>query len=226
MEIWLDSSNLTDATYFDAIGLINGITTNPKILANSQDSPLTTLQNLLAVNKHPVCVQVTATDANAIIAQAQHLRTISNRFIIKIQANEQGFKAMKELISENIPVLSTAVFTAAQVLTSCKLNVDYIAPYLNHIKQSNQDWQKEIQRMSDIVKSFNCKSKLMMASIKKSIDDIYYSMDIGAQAVTAPSDVLRQSTAEPMQTSDALKMFSDSWATVEDDLFGHQIISG
>ncbi|WP_440994377.1 hypothetical protein [Cysteiniphilum litorale] len=79
--------------------------------------------------------------------------------------------------------------------------------------------------MADIVDSFNCKSKLMMASIK-SIDDVYYSMDIGAQAITAPSDVLKAFSKEPAQTSDALKMFSNSWATVEDDLFGHQIISG
>ncbi|GGG00566.1 MULTISPECIES: transaldolase family protein [Cysteiniphilum] len=218
MEIWLDSSDLNDATYCDAIGLINGITTNPKILANSQGSPLTTLQKLLAVNKQPICVQVTATHTDAIIAQARHLRAMSHRFIIKIQANECGFKAMKELVNENIPVLSTAIFTAAQVITSCKLNVNYIAPYLNHIKQSNQGWQKETQRMADIVDSFNCKSKLMMASIK-SIDDIYYSMDIGAQAVTAPSDVLKAFSEEPAQTSDALKKFKNSWATVEDDLF-------
>ncbi|WP_440994887.1 hypothetical protein, partial [Cysteiniphilum litorale] len=67
MEIWLDSSDLNDATYFDAIGLINGITTNPKILANNQGSPLTTLQKLLAVNEQPICVQVTATHTDAII---------------------------------------------------------------------------------------------------------------------------------------------------------------
>ncbi|WP_116963058.1 transaldolase family protein [Fastidiosibacter lacustris] len=218
MEIWLDSSNLSDARYFDHVGLTSGITTNPKILASSQNSPLQTLQRLLEINDQPICVQVTAQDTLGIIAQARHLRTISTRFIVKIQANKQGFKAMKELVSENIPVLSTAIFTAGQVLTSCQLNVDYIAPYFDHIKQSNINWENEIRRMADIVKSVNCKSKLMMASIKN-IEDIYYSMDIGAQAVTAPSDILRKLAEEPLQTSDALQMFSTSWATVEDDLF-------
>ncbi|WP_440994376.1 transaldolase family protein, partial [Cysteiniphilum litorale] len=83
---------------------------------------------------HAACESLFTIGANMHIAQARHLRAISHRFIIKIQANEFGFKAMKELVNENISVLSTAVFTAAQVITSCKLNVDYIAPYLNHIK--------------------------------------------------------------------------------------------
>ncbi|MCF6775872.1 hypothetical protein L3V83_04695 [Thiotrichales bacterium 19X7-9] len=217
MEIWLDSADIQSAIHFENIGLIDGITTNPKILSDAKEAPLRTLQSLLETSKNSICAQVLAQNAREIIVQAKELQKISKRIIVKIPANEQGYLAMKELVEEGIPVLATSVFTANQVLMSCKLNVDYIAPYFNHIKSINPNWEQEIKRMVMITKTIDCKSKLMMASIK-SIEDIYFSIDIGAQSITAPGNVLEQLFNTPEQMSEVLDEFQSAWGTVKEDL--------
>ncbi|MCF6766700.1 hypothetical protein L3V82_13080 [Thiotrichales bacterium 19S3-7] len=217
MEIWLDSADTQSVIHFENIGLISGITTNPKILSGTIKPPLETLQSLLEASSKPICAQILAQNAREIIVQAKELQNISKRIIVKIPANEQGYLAMKELVDEGIPVLSTSVFTASQVLISCKLNVDYIAPYINHIKLINLNWEQEIKKMVMVVNSINCKSKLMMASIK-SIEDIYYSIAVGAKSITVPGNILEQLLDTPEEMSEVLDEFQSAWNTVKEDL--------
>jgi TalC/MipB family fructose-6-phosphate aldolase len=182
MEIWLDTIDLKVIEEAAGMGLIAGVTTNPKILAKAPQMK-GLLQGLLDAQEGPVCVQVTATEVKGMVQQAQRLFDFSDRLIIKVPVNRWGLAAMGQLEEKDIPFLGTAVLEPRQALAAAHAGALFVAPY---ISQMPGDAFATVQRMMDMTRPF---PTLVMGAYLQSMEQLLRCAELGLPAVTLPANL-------------------------------------
>ncbi len=216
MEIWLDSCNFNLIIELESFGFIHGITTNPTLLSQASLSPYHTIDKILALTKGQVAVQVVATTHQEMLKQAQHLRTISDRIIVKIPVNKEGLLTMKALKKQQCPLMATAIFNPAQLILVSQIGVDYAAPYLAPMQQIYNDAIAVLAIMQEINKS--AATKIITTAIE-TVDHIIACARIGVAAISVPSNTFQNWLSAHPNTTQALDNFDKSWQQIDDDLF-------
>ena len=213
MQLWLDTADITAIQNAQESGLLSGITTNPSILAATQQPPKEIIQRILTVQTGLLAVQIIADTVPEMIKQARHLYQINSRIIIKVPASPAGYQVMMNLAHEKIPVMATAIFTPQQVLLSGLAKATYAAPYLNHIAEQQGDYIEPLKVMLDIIREQQLDIKIIAASIKN-VEQAMQCALLGAPAITLPYPVWQQLFALQPATSSALAGFTQHWNTI------------
>ena len=195
MALYLDSALISDAEEARELGWITGITTNPKLLAKSGLPPETTLKRLAALINGEVFYQLTATDLNNMLAEAELVhRILGEQTVLKIPASSTGFQALARL-SKEVPCSVTAIFHPAQALIASAAGAKYAIAYVNRTTRLLGDGVGFVREIAVLLK--DSRTKILAASIK-SAQEAVATINAGAHVLTLPLDVLKSMTSHPV----------------------------
>ena len=204
------------------LGLLDGITTNPSILAQTGRPAEDVIEELLNRFSGPIAVQVTQKTASAMIDQGKDLYDFSSRIIVKVPATEEGILAISSLTRSDIPTMGTVIFNPIQAFLAAKAGARYLAPYCSHIGEHAFD---VIQAIQDILTINGFNAKLCVAALRTPTE-LQECMVRGFGSVTIKPELLKQCLTSPPQVVEHLDRFEADWsqAAPSDLLVSKQLI--
>ncbi len=215
MKIFIDSGNINEIRKFVEIGIVDGCTTNPKILSRDLQNPeefLDKLVEIAEIVKGPVSIEVTSNDLEEMVKQAVEFSDFHRNFVIKLPALPEGYAALK-ILKEKYPWVRTnvtACYTAVQVFLASKLGSDFASIFYNRIKDIGGDPIKVIKDSLAILKSNNLDTQIIVGSIRK-LDDVVEVAKTGVHIITIPTRILEQMVSfEP--TKRTIEEFLRFWS--------------
>ena len=210
MEFFLDTADVKLIKELNKTGLINGITTNPSLVAKSGKNFLEILKEITKIIKGPISAEVTALDTKGMIAEANKLKKISKNIVIKLPLTENGLKTCKTLSKSKIKTNVTLCFSAAQALLAAKCGATYISPFVGRLDDIGENGMELIQQIKSIYSNYkNLNTKILVASVRNA-DHVIKSAIIGADVVTLPPDTLMELYNHPL-TKKGLDAFLSDW---------------
>lgn len=212
MDIWLDTSNCEFVKEANDLGIIDGVTTNPTILASSKIHPLELIQKLLDIQLGPVAIQVNAETHMEMEQEAMMLASISPRIIVKIPVTQSGIRVLYTLRQKGIPTLATAIFHPIQALLAFKAGAKYLAPYLGRIADNGQNPILVLKEMIGMKRHYQFNGKILAAGIRESSMS-YECLKMGVCSITLSEKVFIQFIKDQPPTLEAIKQFAADWST-------------
>jgi transaldolase len=213
MQIWLDSADIPLVEKAAKMGVLHGVTTNPSIVAECKLPLEDLIEALLKIQKGPISVQVTASDAKTMIKQAEALHQFSDRIVVKIPVTEEGLMAIHDL-SGKMPIMATAVFDVNQVLLAAKAGASYIAPYYSRICDEDINGIDAIREMLGLLRRYAFPSQLLAASLR-SPEQVKELAEMGAHAVTLKENVFNGLIENNPQTVESIHRFKQDWMSAK-----------
>ncbi|MGE0566002.1 MAG: fructose-6-phosphate aldolase [Alphaproteobacteria bacterium] len=211
MKFFIDTADLNEIRDLAATGLLDGVTTNPSLIAKSGGDFLTVIKEICAVVPGDVSAEVTATDFHTMVREGQKLAKLADNVVIKVPLTMDGLKACKAFSNDGIKVNVTLCFTAAQALLAAKAGATYISPFVGRLDDIGTDGMGLIRDIVQIYKAYPAiKTEVLVASIRHPIH-LIESAKMGAHVATLPPSVLRSLFAHPL-TDKGLAAFLADWA--------------
>lgn len=211
MEIWLDTSNVDFVSHASDLRILDGVTTNPSILALSSFSPEELIEKLLDAQKGMVAVQVLSDDVEEMCNEGRMLSAISKRILVKVPATKNGLRAIYALQSEGIPTLATAIFEPQQALLAFKAGASYLAPYLGRIADTGKNPLQVLSQMHSMKLRYGFKGKIMAASIRE-LPTAINCIEMGICAMTLYDKIFEAFVQDCEPTLQALEKFKEDWS--------------
>ena len=209
MKIFLDSANLESIKKYNDMGLLDGITTNPSLLAKEGGDPLKTMEEIAKIIKGDVSLEVVSTNYDEMIEEGRRLRKYGDNVVVKCPMTPDGLRACKALTAEGIPVNITLVFSPNQALLAAKAGAKYVSPFIGRLDDHGKDGMNLIQTIKTIFSNYDFVTQILVASIRHPIH-VVDAAKIGADIVTLPPGVLEKMLKHPL-TDIGLKNFLADW---------------
>ncbi len=210
MEFFLDTAEVKVIKKLSETGLVDGITTNPSLIARSGKDFLKTLKEISKIIKGPISAEVTALDTKGMVQEAKKLSQISKNIVIKLPLTEEGLKTCKFLSKKKIKTNVTLCFSAAQALLAAKCGATYISPFVGRLDDIGENGMSLIQDIKSIYMNYsNLKTKILVASVRTT-EHVIQSAIIGADVVTLPPATLKELSKHPL-TDKGLDAFLKDW---------------
>ena len=209
MKIFLDTANLQSIKLYNDMGLLDGITTNPSLLAKEGGDPQKAMEEITRIIKGDVSLEVVATDYTGMMDEGHRLKKYGANVVIKVPMTADGLKACKSFTQEGIPVNVTLVFSPNQALLAAKAGAKYVSPFIGRLDDVGQDGMSLIAEIKQIFQNYNFKTQILVASVRHPMH-VVEAAKIGADVVTLPPDVLGKMLKHPL-TDNGLKAFLADW---------------
>ena len=209
MKIFLDSANLHSIRKYNDMGLIDGITTNPTLLAKEKEDPASLMREIVRIVKGPVSLEVVGTEAEQMVEEAHRLMKYGQNVVVKIPVMPAGLKAIRHLTQEGIPTNVTLVFSANQAILAAKAGATYVSPFIGRLDDGGQEGMELIQQIVQIFRNYKFNTEVIVASVRHPLH-IIEAGKIGAQIVTLPPDILARMIKHPL-TDKGLATFLGDW---------------
>ena len=210
MKIFLDTANIEQIRQANALGAIEGVTTNPSLLSKEQGDWKKIIRQICKEIDGPVSVEVIATESPAMLAEARDLVKIAPNVVVKVPVTLEGLKTIKELHLRGIETNATLVFSANQALLAAKAGATYISPFIGRLDDIGQDGMQLVQDLMSIFRNYDLPTQVLAASIRNS-SHFFQAALLGADAITIPLSVLLELVRHPLTDSGLAKFLSD-WA--------------
>ena len=210
MKIFLDSANIDEIKTLSETGLIDGVTTNPSLIAKSGMNFIDAIEKICSIINGPVSAEVTGVDQPTMVKEGQKLSKIAPNVVIKVPLTMEGLKACKTLSDEKISVNVTLCFNAAQAILAAKAGATYISPFIGRLDDIGADGMNLISEIVEIYNIYNFKTEVLAASIR-GVQDVVDSAKFGADIATIPTTILRSMYLHPL-TDKGLDAFLSDWA--------------
>jgi transaldolase len=209
MKIFIDSGSLKDIQSLVPLGIIDGVTTNPSLLAKEQGDPHENIRNICRAVQGPVSAEVVATTTAAMIAEGRVLAKIDEHVVVKIPFTRDGIQAIKALSSEGIRVNTTLIFSAPQALFAAKAGAAYVSPFVGRLDDISTDGMDLIRQIVDIFGHYSYPTEILVASVRGPMH-IIQAARLGADICTCPTAVIEQCFKHPL-TDIGLEKFLKDW---------------
>jgi transaldolase len=210
MKFFIDTADLNDIRDLAATGLVDGVTTNPSLVAKSGRKFLDVIKEICEVVRGPVSAEVTATDFATMLKEGQKLAKIANNVTVKVPLTPDGLKTCKALASDGTKVNVTLCFSPAQAILAAKAGAAFISPFVGRLDDIGQDGMGLIRDIVTIYKHYPAfTTEVLVASARHPIH-VIESAKVGAHVVTLPPAVLRQMYNHPL-TDKGLAAFLADW---------------
>lgn len=213
MRLFLDTANLDDIQWALSTGLIDGVTTNPTLIARelAGDDPTAHVTAIARAVRGPVTVQVISTDADGIYREARDLARLGENIVVEIPMVEDGVVALRRLVPEGAVVNMTLVFTPAQALLAAKAGAAYVSPFIGRLDDAGGDGGALVADIRAIFDRFAPECEILASSVR-SPRRLVDAVKLGANAVAVPPAVLRAMLVHPL-TDLGLSGFLRDWGT-------------
>jgi len=212
MKLFIDSGNLKEIEALVPLGIIDGITTNPSLLAKEGGDYKAILKKICQIVKGPTSAEVVATDAEGMIRQGRELAAIDEHIIVKVPFTKEGVKACKALSSEGKKVNVTLVFSPTQALLAAKVGAYFVSPFVGRLDDIATDGMQLIAEILEIYENYDFKTEVLVASVRHPMH-VQQAARLGAHIATCPFSVLMQLAKHPL-TDSGLAKFLEDWKKV------------
>jgi len=208
MEFFLDTANLEEIKTANQWGIVDGITTNPTLIAKENEDYHKRLKDISQIIKGPISGEVISTKYEEMIEEAKKLANIAENIVVKIPIIEEGLKAINKLTEMGIKTNVTLCFSANQALLAAKCGATYISPFLGRIDDIGQDGLELISDIRIIYDNYNFDTKILAASIRNPYH-VYQCAKIGADVGTMPFSTIKQLVKHPLTDIGLAKFLDD-----------------
>lgn len=216
MKFFIDTANLDQIKEMQDLGIIDGVTTNPTLLSKEGAEPIEQLKKICEIVDGPISAEVVGLKTEEMVKEARELVKIAPNIVIKIPMTRDGIKAVKILESEGIKTNVTLVFSQNQVLIAAKAGASYISPFIGRLMDDGQDEIDMLWETMDIIKAYNFKSEIIVASVRNS-RHVIEAAKMGAHIATIPFNVLEKMFKHP-RTDQGLDAFLKDWEKLQAQL--------
>jgi transaldolase len=213
MKFFLDSADLTEIRQAMDAGLIDGITTNPSLLAKvagANHEPRDVLAEICRLVPGPISAEVVATTRDEMLREGRELAKLADNIVVKVPLTEAGLMACRQFRSEDIRVNVTLCFSAAQALLAAKAGASYISPFVGRLDDIAQDGMQLIEQIVQIYGNYDFQTEVLVASVRHPVHVVQAAL-LGADVATVPAKVLHQLMHHPL-TDKGLAGFLADWA--------------
>ena len=208
MKLFADTGNLKELEALAALGILDGVTTNPSLMAKETGDPRQILKQICTLVKGPVSAEVVATDAAGMIREGRDLASIDEHIVVKVPFTKDGVKACKTLASEGLRVNVTLIFSPTQAWLAAKVGAAYVSPFVGRLDDIGTTGMNLIREIVDIFDNFEYSTEVLVASVRHPIH-VVEAARMGADVVTAPPAVIEQCFKHPLTDIGLAKFLAD-----------------
>ena len=209
MEIFIDSADIGEIRDAAAYGVVDGVTTNPSLVAKTGRSMRAVLEDICELVDGPVSAEVLATECEAMLAEARELSKIAENIVIKIPLIAEGLKAVRILTDEGIRTNVTLCFSPLQAWLAAKAGATYISPFVGRLDDVGHDGMQLISQILDVYRNYGFQTKVLVASIRTPTH-VLTSLELGADVATIPSKLISQMFKHPLTDAGLEKFLADA----------------
>jgi transaldolase len=209
MKLFIDSGSVKDFESLVPLGIIDGATTNPSLMAKESGDPRQIVKQICRLVQGPVSAEVVATDAAGMVAEGRDLATIDEHVVVKVPFTREGLKALKTLHGDGIRVNVTLIFSPAQALFAAKVGASYVSPFVGRLDDISSDGMRLIQEISTIFRNYKFGTEILVASVRSPMHIVQAAM-MGADVCTCPASVIEACIKHPL-TDIGLEKFLKDW---------------
>jgi transaldolase len=213
MKFFIDTANIDEIKKGMEMGLVDGVTTNPSLLAKEKKDPDSVLKEILQTVPGPVSLEVISTDAEGMIDEARKLAELGQNAVIKIPMTEDGIKAVRTLADEGIQTNVTLIFQPLQALIAAKAGATYVSPFIGRLDDISQRGMEIIDSIAKIFYNYAIETEIIVASIRNPMHVLDAAL-IGADIATIPFNVLKQLMNHPL-TDIGLEKFLKDYESIK-----------
>ena len=211
MKFFVDTADTAEIKALAATGLLDGVTTNPSLIAKSGRRITDVIAEICAIVPGPVSAEVAATDYNGMMREAAVLRAIAANVTVKVPLTPDGLRACRALTSDGVMVNVTLCFSAGQALLAAKAGATFISPFVGRLDDIGHDGMELIADIVQIYDNYEAlKTEVLVASVRSPLH-VIAAAKMGAHVATLPPSVLRQLYVHPL-TDKGLSAFLADWA--------------
>jgi len=209
MKFFLDTANVEKIREFAEIGLVDGVTTNPTLVAKEGRDFHEVIKEICSIVDGPVSAEVIALDAEGMIEEARELSKLADNVVIKIPMTKEGLKAVNVLSKEGIKTNVTLIFSANQALMAAKAGATYVSPFVGRLDDIGHVGMKLVEDVVKIYRNYDIKTEVIVASIRHPWH-VLEAAKIGADIATMPPAVMDKLFNHPL-TDIGLERFLKDW---------------
>ena len=216
MQFFVDTAEIADIKKLYEMGLLDGVTTNPSLIAKSGRDFKEVIKEICAITPDPVSAEVASLEYDGMVAEGEVLSKIASNVVIKLPLTLNGLKATKYFKEKGIHTNVTLCFSANQALLAAKAGATYISPFIGRLDDIHQDGMELIRQVVTIYDNYGFETEVLVASIRHPIHVVQSAM-MGAHVATMPPKVLWQMTKHPL-TDKGIEGFLADWAKMPADM--------
>lgn len=220
MKIFLDTANVDEIREAHALGVIDGVTTNPSLIAREGREFRKVVEEICSIVDGPVSAEAVSLQAEAMIREAESLSAIHRNVVVKIPMTAEGLKAVKVLSRKGIRTNVTLVFSAAQALLAAKAGASYVSPFVGRLDDVGQEGMDLIEQIATIYENYAFPTEIIVASVRNPVHVVQSAL-LGAHIATVPYGVLRQLLQHPL-TDIGIRKFLADWEKVPSGAAGQK----
>ena len=213
MKIFLDTGSIKDIETIAQLGILDGVTTNPSLLAKESGDYRENLKRICEIVKGPVSGEVTATDFAGMMREGHDIAKLHQHMVVKVPLTRDGIRACKALSGEGIRVNVTLCFSPAQALLAAKAGASYISPFVGRLDDIATNGMELVREIVDIYANYDFKTEVLVASCRHPIH-VVEAARMGADIATCPPAVVDQMFNHPL-TNIGLEKFLKDWEKVQ-----------
>ena len=214
MQLFIDTADIGEIKKAQAMGLLDGVTTNPSLVAKEGDLDFYEhLASICELVDGPVSGEVVSTDFEGMMREGHALAGIHKNIVVKLPLIKDGLRACKALSDEGIKVNVTLVFSAPQALLAAKAGATFVSPFVGRLDDIGQDGMELIQEIVEIYANYDYETEILVASVRHPIH-LVHAARMGAHVATMPFKVIEQLLKHPLTDSGLAKFLAD-WETTQ-----------
>ncbi|MCC6551212.1 MAG: fructose-6-phosphate aldolase [Ignavibacteriaceae bacterium] len=209
MKIFIDTASIDEIREAAALGILDGVTTNPSLVAKEGRDFRKLLDEILAIVDGPVSAEVISTDYESIVKEGRELAKIHHNIVVKVPLIKEGIKAVKTFSEEGIKTNVTLCFSPSQAVMAAKVGATYISPFVGRLDDVSTNGMELINQIVGIYRNYNYETEVLVASVRHPLHFVEACL-IGADVCTMPFSVIDRLYAHPL-TDIGLEKFLADW---------------
>jgi len=209
MKFFIDTANVEEIKKGLALGMVDGVTTNPSLVAKEPRPFVEILRDICTLVEGPVSAEVISLEADGMVAEARELAKIANNIVVKIPMIEEGLKAVKQLTAEGIKTNVTLIFSASQALLAAKAGATYVSPFVGRLDDISVNGLDLIADIMTILRNYGFATEVIVASVRNPMHVVESAL-LGADIATIPYKVIAQLAKHPL-TDIGMQQFLADW---------------
>jgi transaldolase len=209
MRFFIDTANVEEIRQAAAMGVLDGVTTNPSLMAKEKGDPRAILAEICALVPGPVSAEVLALDAEGMLREGRELRKIADNIVVKVPTTLEGLRAIKVFKAEGTPTNATLCFSVTQALLVAKAGASYVSPFVGRLDDIGQDGMDLIADIVQLYQTYSFSTEVLVASVRHPVH-VVEAARLGADVATIPYKVIAQLIKHPL-TDLGIERFLADW---------------
>ena len=209
MKIFIDTANVEQIIEAASTGILDGVTTNPSLIAKEGADHHTRIKEICEVVDRPVSAEVIATEANEMVEEGRELAAIHENVVVKVPVGVEGLRAVKAMREENINTNVTLIFSPVQAMLAAKAGASFVSPFVGRLDDISSPGMEMVADIVQIFENYDYATEVLVASVRTPIH-LLEAAKMGADVATVPFQVIAQLLKHPL-TDIGLEKFLADW---------------